>query len=116
MGKRAQLKRLSWLGLLLGGPGLGYVWQRGQIYELGRDISRRERRLQQLQQENESRRRLLGDLRSPAYLMSRIKEFKLGLGPSQPSQLWRLNEPAREPVRPPPPQLAGTGPRLDAIP
>ncbi|HEY2951789.1 MAG TPA: hypothetical protein VGK40_04350, partial [Verrucomicrobiae bacterium] len=40
------------LCLLIGGAGVGYVWQKTQILELGRQITQREARLDQLQWEN----------------------------------------------------------------
>ena len=33
------------LCLLIGGSGVGYVWQKNQIYELGRQFKQQERRL-----------------------------------------------------------------------
>ncbi len=84
------------LCLLIGGSGVGYVWQKDQINRLGRQIKRNEVRLADLQQQNEKLRKQLGAMRSPKFLEMRIKELNLGLVPPQPSQVWRLSEPARD--------------------
>ena len=39
-------------------------------------------------------------MRSPQFLERRIQELGLGLGPPQPTQVWRLAEPARDLSRP----------------
>ena len=84
------------LCLLIGGSGIGYVWQKNQIYQLGQQIKKRESCLIKLEDQNEKLRKQLGLLRSPQYLEKRIKEWNLGLAPPQSSQVWRLNEPTRE--------------------
>ena len=87
------------LCLLIGGSGIGYVWQKNQIYELGKQIKQRELRLGSLDDQNEKLRKQLGTMRSPAFLEQRIKELNLGLAAPQPSMVWRLNEPSREPPK-----------------
>lgn len=87
------------LCLLLGGSGVGYVWQQDQIARLGKQIKARESRLEQLQEQNETLRRQLETLRSPAALQKRIQELNLGLVPPQQTQVWRLPEPGAEPAR-----------------
>ena len=84
------------LCLLIGGSGIGYVWQKNQIYQLGQQIKKRESCLIKLEDQNEKLRKQLGLLRSRQYLEKRIKEWNLGLAPPQSSQVWRLNEPTRE--------------------
>ena len=79
---------------MIGGAGVGYVWQKGKIGELGRQISRREKRLVELQGQNEKLRKQLGLMRSPQFLEMRVKELNLGLVPPSSAQLWRLSEPA----------------------
>ena len=37
------------LCLLIGGSGIGYVWQKNQIYELGQQIRKREMHLKEVQ-------------------------------------------------------------------
>jgi TolA-binding protein len=82
------------LCLLIGGAGVGYVWQKNQIYQLGQQIRKREFRLAELQEQNEKLKRQWAMMRSPQYLETRIKELNLGLTVPQPSQVWRLLEPA----------------------
>ena len=78
---------------LLGGSGVGYVWQRNQIDELGRQIANRETRLAALREQNKKLGDQLQRLRSPKPLELRVRELKLGLGQLQPGQVWRLPEP-----------------------
>jgi hypothetical protein len=82
------------LCLLIGGSGVGYVWQKNQIYELGQQIRKRELRLKELEKQNDKLRGQLAFMRSPAYLQGRVKD--LGLVPPNPSQVWYLPEPAPE--------------------
>ena len=83
------------LCLLIGGSGVGYVWQKNQIYDLGQQIRKRELHLKDLQDQNDKLRRQLASMRSPQYLQERVKEMNLGLVPSQPSQVWYLKEPVK---------------------
>ncbi|MEI8040762.1 MAG: hypothetical protein WCL11_05100 [Verrucomicrobiota bacterium] len=82
------------LCLLIGGSGVGYVWQKDQIYKLGQQIKKREVRLRELADNNEKLRKQLGTMRSPRLLEARIKE--LGLVRPEPGQVWQLQEPSRE--------------------
>ena len=84
------------LCLLIGGTGVGYVWQKNQIYQLGQQIRKREIHLKDLQDQNEKLRRQMAYMKSPPFLEARIKELNLGLVPSQPSQVWYLKEPVPE--------------------
>lgn len=84
------------LCLLIGGSGVGYVWQKNQIYDLGQQIRKREIRLKDLQDQNEKLRRQMAFMRSPQFLETRIKELNLGLVPPQPSQVWYMQEPTPE--------------------
>jgi hypothetical protein len=88
------------LCLLIGGSGVGYVWQKDQIFQLGKQRERREHQLAVLADQSERLRRQLGWMRSPDYLLKRIQELGLGLVPPQPTQVWRLSEPARDLPRP----------------
>ncbi len=83
---------------LIGGSGVGYVWQKSQIDELGRQIKAREIRLAELQTQNKKARDQLAVLRSPIMLKKRVEELKLGLVEPQQSQIWRLAEPGALPV------------------
>jgi hypothetical protein len=81
------------LCLLIGGSGVGYVWQKEQISKLGRQLKGRETRLGSLEQQNELLRKQLANMRGPRFLELWIKEANLGLVAPQPSQILRLNEP-----------------------
>jgi hypothetical protein len=84
------------LCLVIGGSGIGYVWQKDQIQRLGEQIKSREQRLSALRDENEKRRKQLATMRSPAFLERRIKELNLGLAAPELPQVWRLEEPPGE--------------------
>jgi len=88
------------LCLLVGGSGIGYVWQKNQIYDLGQQIKKREINLSRLQEQNEKLSKQLAQVRTPAYLLERIEKLNLGLGPPQPGQVFRLDEPPRESADP----------------
>jgi len=100
------------LCLLIGGSGVGYVWQKEQISRLGRQIKAREVRLKELDGQNEMLRRQLGKMRSPQFLEARVKELNLGLVEPLPAQKWRLPEPMGDvpsrtlPEEPEAPQIA----------
>ena len=53
------------LCLLIGGSGVGYVWQKDQISQLGQQIKKRELRLADLENQNEKLRKQLATMRSP---------------------------------------------------
>lgn len=81
------------LCLLMGGSAVGYVWQKSQIDELGRQIKQREQRHLDLQNQNKKLSDQLAMLQSPANLEQRLRELNLGLALPQPNQVWRLAEP-----------------------
>jgi hypothetical protein len=81
------------LCLLIGGSGVGYVWQKDQISQLGQQIKQREMRLVELGKQNEKLRKQFAEMRSPRFLERRIQQLGLGLVPPQPAQIWRLTEP-----------------------
>ena len=87
------------LCLLIGGSGVGYVWQKEQIAKLGQILKSKETLLNSLEEQNELVRKQLANLRSPRFLELRIKESNLGLVPPQPSQILRLNEPVADPPK-----------------
>ena len=89
------------LCLLIGGSGVGYVWQKDQISQLGRQIKSREQKLQELAYQNEKLTRQLATMRTPLFLEMRIKDLKLGLVRPEQAQVWRLPEPSREAAREP---------------
>jgi hypothetical protein len=81
------------LCLLIAGLALGYVWQKSQIYQLGRQITACESRLMQIRDENQKLSDQLAVLRSPVVLDQRVRELRLGLVPAQPMQIYQLVEP-----------------------
>ena len=87
------------LCLLIGGSGVGYVWQKNQIDQLGQQIRKREMHLKELQDQNEKLRRQMAYMKSPPFLEARIKELNLGLVPPQRSQVWYIQEPKPEPPK-----------------
>jgi cell division protein FtsL len=80
------------LCLLIAGSAVGYVWQKSQIYQLGKQIHQMELRLTQLSRNNKKLDDQLADLRSPVMLDQRSQN--LGLVPAQPMQVVRLPEPS----------------------
>src|SRR3974377_1584652 len=98
------------LCLLIGGSGVGYVWQKNQIYELGQQICKREIRLTNLQKQNNKLRGDLAFMRSPPFLQDRVKKLNLGLVAPDQSQVWYLPEPTPEMNRQNRPLTAQTPP------
>jgi hypothetical protein len=82
------------LCLLIGGSGVGYVWQKNQIAQLGQQLKRSEMRLDQAKSLNKRLETTLQGLRDPGILKQKIKEFNLGLVEPPRSQIWVLPEPA----------------------
>lgn len=81
------------LCVLLGGAAVGYVWQKSQIDELGRQIREREIKLSETREQNKKLRDHLAILRSPARLEQKLAELKLGLVLPKPVDVWRVSEP-----------------------
>ena len=97
------------------GAGLGYVWQKNLIYELGQQRLAKELTLRQLRDATEKLRHLYQGMLLPKALEERARELKLGLGPAQPTQILRLTEPAAEAPTPTEQQFAaGRLPRTAA--
>jgi hypothetical protein len=87
------------LCLLIGGSGVGYVWQKDQIARLGQQIKSREASLARMEEVNEKLRKQLLLMRSPRFLEMRNRDLNLGLVAPQPAQVWRMSEPAADPTR-----------------
>jgi len=85
------------LCVLIGGSGVGYVWQKSQIDQLSIQIKKREHKLAALDNQNKNLRDQLAKLRSPAQLKERVQKLNLGLGMPQPNQVWPLPEPVVAP-------------------
>lgn len=86
--------------LLLGGSGVGYVWQKEQIFRLGQQFQTKEKRLVALEEQNDKLRKAIGNMRLPAALEQRIKQLNLGLVAPQPAQVWHIPEPTAESLEP----------------
>ena len=82
--------KASLICLLIGGSGVGYVWQQNQLLELGRQKVEKEKRLNTLRVQNSQFGRHLAELQSPRSLETRVKELNLGLTMAQPTQVVRL--------------------------
>mgnify|MGYP001293266056 CR=1 FL=1 len=87
------------LCVLVGGSGVGYVWQRSQIDQLGQQIRKREQLLASLQDQNEKLKRQLSFMSSMDYLETQIRRLDLGLIPPQPAQIWHLKLPPADATR-----------------
>lgn len=85
------------LCLLIGGASLGYVWQKNQIDQLGRQRVAREIKLAELRDQNKKLRDQLAMLQSPARLQQKLLELNLGLVPPSPHDVWRLSTPLSVP-------------------
>ena len=78
------------------GSAVGFVWQKSQIYQLGKQISEENSRLIHLKVDNRKLTDQLADLRSVVALDLRARS--LGLAPAQPMQVVRLPEPVSAPA------------------
>jgi cell division protein FtsL len=90
------------LCLLIGGAAVGYVWQKNQIDQLGRQIKERENKRAELSDQNKKLRDRLAELRSPARIDQKIAELNLGLVQPQPRDVWKVAEPVVRPAEPTP--------------
>src|SRR5215469_349658 len=79
------------LCFLIAGSAVGYVWQKSQIYQLGREIRQCEIQLTQLKSDNQRLSDQLAILQSPLVLKQSAP--RLNLAPAQPGQVYRLPEP-----------------------
>jgi hypothetical protein len=94
--------------LFVGGAGVGYVCQKNQLNQLGRQKKERELRLEELRLRNDQLARKLVERQALPSLELRAKE--LGLGPAHPGQVVVLGDQI-SPVAPKPrgAQLAQQG-------
>lgn len=82
---------------MLGGSAVGYVLQKNELHELGRNITRREVMLDHLKQENNRRAQHLANLQGPTKIAERVRERKMPLADPAAGQTIWLSEPAAEP-------------------
>ena len=78
--------------VLLGGSATGYVYQKNQIYELGKQIQQREKHVKDLRASNAEFSRNLMTLQSSLYLEKKVQELKLGLLQPAQSQIITIVE------------------------
>ena len=98
------------LCLFIGGSGVGYVWQKNQIFELSQQVKRREVQLEALQRNNKRLRDHIDGLCSPVNLVERVKKLNPGLGVPSPDMVLRLPDPQAEPnLNPHPARLYADG-------
>ena len=84
--------------LLIGGSAIGYVYQKNQLIELGRQIQKGEQRLKVLGDQNAQLARSLNTLQSTYYLEQRVKQLNLRLVQPAQSQILTIVEvPANAP-------------------
>lgn len=76
----------------IGGAGVGYVWQKNQISELGKQITKCELKLAELRRQNKQKSDQLAQMQSPQALDQRVKKHLPGLLLPQPGQVIRLLE------------------------
>jgi len=80
------------LCLLLGGSAIGYVYQKNQIIELGRQFQLREKRLRELSDDNAKLNTKLLTLQNAKSLDERVKSLNLGLVQPIQSQILTIVE------------------------
>jgi len=79
--------------LLIGGPAVGYVFQKRQLDELGKQIHAGEVRLEAIRTQNKLDRANLAWLLLPQNLQQRLLSKGIRMEPARPEQVVRLNEP-----------------------
>jgi cell division protein FtsB len=77
---------------LLGVSAIGYVYQKNQIFELGKQIQAREKRLAELRDNNAKLQKALLTMRSAPQLEKRMRELNLGLVQPAQSQILTITE------------------------
>ena len=87
------LLRGGLLVALVGMTGLGYVWQKNQIYQMGNQIRQQERELEGLRKKQAVLRVQVAELKSPRFLWAKCQHWNLGLLVPRDAQVVRLPEP-----------------------
>ena len=78
--------------MLLGGSAIGYVYQKNQIFDLGRQIQKSEHRLKLIRDNNAKLQKALLTMQSATQLDRRVRELNLGLVQPAQSQILTLME------------------------
>jgi len=100
------------LCIALAGVGWLYLWQKGQISQLGRQVKERERTLEGIRIQNDKLRESLAGLRKADALKRRVIELNLGLAQPLQGQVESLPEP---PAETPPPPIIAPGAALSSM-
>ncbi len=80
----------------IAGIGLGYVWQKTQVYRIGDEIKKRETTLLATQKRNSMLAAQVAHLKSPAQLEARCQQQGLALVAPREDQVVRVYEPGPE--------------------
>ncbi|HOW66379.1 MAG TPA: septum formation initiator family protein [Candidatus Paceibacterota bacterium] len=80
------------LCMMIGGAGVGYVWQKQQVHALGKQKKQAEMQLDEYRRQNDRLAQKLSLMQSPSYLEQQAKQLNLGLVPPTPDQVLRLVE------------------------
>jgi cell division protein FtsB len=101
--------------LLLGVSAIGYVYQKNQIFDLGKQIQARERKLVELRSSNAKLQKGLLTMQSATQLEKRTRELNLGLVQPAQSQILTIVEVPAIAVPKPATELAGGDAALERI-
>ena len=89
--------------VFIGGSGLGFVWQKQEISDLGRQLKDAELRLEELKRQNKNRAETLQQFLVPRLLAQKANQQFPDLTQPVPNQIFILSEPLpmlRETVAP----------------
>lgn len=78
--------------VFVGASSVGYLYQKNQLENLGREIQAKELKLEQLRRQNERNQDLLARMQTHRYLDMRVKQLRLGLAEPREEQILRLEE------------------------
>ena len=92
LGRFAPAVKAASICLVTCGLGLGYVWQKQQIAQLGKEIKGHEMRLEGLGKENKELGDTLAQLKSPKVLDQLVEQWHLDLVMPRPHQVVVLEE------------------------
>ena len=76
--------------VFLGGAGMGYVWQKKQIFELGQELGEQQDELKNLLRDIRFLEEKKARLRSNAFLLNAIRQHGLNLVMPRPEQIMTL--------------------------
>ncbi len=79
--------------LYVAAVGVGFIWYKNQIHRLGDEIRKHEATLAAMEKRNAMLAAQLAQLKSPAYLEARCREYGLELAAPRAGQMVRVVEP-----------------------